>query len=63
VFAQPEQLLIPLGMLVSVFAVGVWTPLAVFFGDETAPYERLSGTVNVAIVSRPSTVVAGRTEG
>jgi hypothetical protein len=30
--------------------VGVWTPLAVFFGDEPAPYERLTRTRNVAVV-------------
>lgn len=53
VFANPEQLLIPLGMLVSVFLVGVWTPLAVFFGREAAPHERLSRTRNVAIVAGP----------
>jgi glycopeptide antibiotics resistance protein len=51
VFAHPVQLLIPFGLLVSVFLVGVWTPLAVFFGGDAAPYERLSGTVNVAIVN------------
>jgi hypothetical protein len=31
--------------------MGVWTPLAVFFGDDhRAPYEQLTGTINVAIV-------------
>ncbi len=50
VFDAPQQLLIPLGMLVSLVVMGVWTPLAVFFGDEPAPYERLSRTRNVAIV-------------
>ncbi len=50
VFGAPQQLLIPLGMLVSLVVMGVWTPLAVFFGDEPAPYERLSRTRNVAIV-------------
>lgn len=50
--AQPHQLLIPLGGLVSLFVVGVWTPLAVFLGDETAPHERLSGTRNVAVVAQ-----------
>jgi glycopeptide antibiotics resistance protein len=50
VFGAPQQLLIPLGLLVSAFVVGVWTPLAVFFGDEPAPYERLTRTRNVAIV-------------
>jgi hypothetical protein len=43
--------------VVSLFLVGVWTPLAVFFGDERAPHERLSRTVNVAIVDGPA---AGR---
>ncbi len=50
VFGAPHQLLIPAGLLLSVFVVGIWTPLAVFFGDEPAPYERLSGTTNAAIV-------------
>jgi uncharacterized RDD family membrane protein YckC len=54
VFTDPEQLLIPAGMLLSVFVVGIWTPLAVFFGDEAAPHERLSGTVNVAIAAKPA---------
>jgi hypothetical protein len=49
VFDRPYLLLIPLGLLVSLFLVGVWTPLAVFFGDEPAPYERLSRTTNIAI--------------
>jgi glycopeptide antibiotics resistance protein len=53
VFASPGQLLIPLGMLVSLFLVGIWTPLAVFFGKEAAPHERLSRTRNVAIVAGP----------
>jgi glycopeptide antibiotics resistance protein len=53
VFADPGQLLIPLGMLVSLFLVGIWTPLAVFFGKEAAPHERLSRTRNVAIVAGP----------
>lgn len=47
---EPQQLLIPLGMLLSFLVVGVWTPLAVLFGDEPAPYERLTKTHNVAIV-------------
>lgn len=51
VFGSPQQLLIPVGLLISLLVVGVWTPLAVFFGDEPAPYERLSRTHNVAIVS------------
>lgn len=50
IFGSPEQLLIPVGMLISLLVVGVWTPLAVFFGDEPAPYERLTRTQNVAIV-------------
>ncbi len=50
VFARPQQLLIPVGFLLSLFVVGIWSPLAVFFGGEPAPYERLSRTVNVAIV-------------
>ncbi len=49
-FGTPQQLLIPLGLLVSLFVVGIWTPLAVFLGDEPAPYERLSRTRNAAIV-------------
>jgi glycopeptide antibiotics resistance protein len=52
VFAHPEQLLIPLGMLVSLFLVGIVAPLAVFFGDDAAPHERLSRTSNVAIVDK-----------
>ncbi|ONI75050.1 teicoplanin resistance protein VanZ [Actinosynnema sp. ALI-1.44] len=58
VFARPEQLLIPAGAVVSVFVVVVWTPLAVFFGHESAPYERLTRTVNVAVV-RDRDKVAG----
>lgn len=50
VFVSPEQLLIPAGLLLSLFLVCVWAPLAVFFGDEAAPHERLSRTVNVVIV-------------
>ncbi len=49
-FGAPQQLLIPLGGLASLFVVGVWTPLAVFLGDEPAPYERLTRTHNVAVV-------------
>jgi glycopeptide antibiotics resistance protein len=56
VFGEPQQLLIPVGLLVSLFVVGIWTPLAVFFGDEPAPYERLSRTRNVAIVSESAPV-------
>jgi glycopeptide antibiotics resistance protein len=50
VFARPQQLLIPVGFLLALFVVGIWSPLAVFFGGEPAPYERLTRTVNVAIV-------------
>jgi glycopeptide antibiotics resistance protein len=53
VLGSPQQLLIPLGLLLSLFVVGVWTPLAVFFGEEPAPYERLSRTHNVAIATTP----------
>lgn len=60
VFANPEQLLIPLGGLLSLFLVGIWTPLAVFFGNEAAPHERLSRTTNVAIVDGPA---KGRASG
>ncbi len=53
---HPSRLLIPAGMLLSLFIVGVWTPLAVFFSDDhRAPYEQLSRTTNVAIVRRAST--------
>jgi glycopeptide antibiotics resistance protein len=60
-FANPAQLLIPLGGLVSLFLVGIWTPLAVFFGGEAAPHERLSRTVNVAVVDGPPKDGPGRT--
>lgn len=50
IFGEPQQLLIPVGLLISLLVVGVWTPLAVFFGDEPAPYERLTRTQNVAVV-------------
>jgi glycopeptide antibiotics resistance protein/uncharacterized RDD family membrane protein YckC len=50
VFGQPQQLLIPVGLVISLFLVGVWAPLAVFFGDEPGPHERLSRTTNVAIL-------------
>lgn len=50
VLASPQQLLIPVGLLLSLFLVGMWAPLAVFFGDEAGPHERLSRTVNVVIV-------------
>lgn len=53
IFGEPQQLLIPAGMLISLLLLGVWTPLAVFFGDEPAPYERLTRTQNVAIVNAP----------
>ncbi|HEX6361266.1 hypothetical protein [Actinophytocola sp.] len=55
VFGAPQQLLLPVGLLLSGFVVGIWTPLAVFFGDEAAPYERLSRTRNVAISQEPAT--------
>ncbi|MFG1646286.1 VanZ family protein [Amycolatopsis sp. NPDC049252] len=46
-----EQLLLPLALAASVFVVLVWTPLAVLLDDEhRAPYERLTRTVNAAIV-------------
>ncbi len=61
VFGSPQQLLIPLGLLVSVFVVGVWTPLAVFFGDEPAPYERLTRTKNVAVVTGNRSVTSTST--
>lgn len=49
--AHPQELLIPAGLAVSVFVVLVWTPLAVLLGDDhRAPYEKLTGTVNAAIV-------------
>ncbi|MGB3440081.1 MAG: VanZ family protein [Actinophytocola sp.] len=60
-FSAPQQLLIPICSLASLFVVGVWAPLAVFFGDEPAPYERLSRTQNVAVVpagENPETVPA-----
>lgn len=50
VFGHPAQLLIPVGLVISLFLVGVWAPLAVFFGDEPGPHERLSRTTNVAIL-------------
>jgi glycopeptide antibiotics resistance protein/uncharacterized RDD family membrane protein YckC len=51
---HPERLLIPVGLLLSFFVMGVWTPLAVFFSDDhRAPYEQLTRTINVAIV-RPT---------
>ncbi|MBP2325141.1 glycopeptide antibiotics resistance protein [Kibdelosporangium banguiense] len=59
VLGRPEQLLIPAGMLISLFVVGIWSPLAVFFGGEPAPYERLTRTTNVAVL-KPAR--DGRTE-
>jgi glycopeptide antibiotics resistance protein/uncharacterized RDD family membrane protein YckC len=56
VFGSPEQLLIPVGLLLSLFLVGVLAPVAVFFGDDAAPHERLSRTVNVAVVPEDVTV-------
>jgi len=48
---HPEQLLLPVGLLLSGFVMLVWTPLAVLFDDERrAPYERFSRTINVAIL-------------
>jgi glycopeptide antibiotics resistance protein/uncharacterized RDD family membrane protein YckC len=48
---HPEQLLLPVALAASLFVVGVWTPLAVLLDDEhRAPYERLTRTVNTAIV-------------
>lgn len=65
VIDRPQLLLIPVGLLLSLFVVGVWAPLAVFLGDEPAPHERLSRTANVAIVASPPApardeVTAGR---
>jgi hypothetical protein len=71
---HPEQLLLPVALAASVFVVGVWTPLAVLLdGEHRAPYERLTRTVNVAIVppgtpapapaaeaARPDEVLKGR---
>lgn len=52
---HPERLLILLGLVVSFFVMGVWTPLAVFFSDDhRAPYEQLTGTINVAIMRTSS---------
>lgn len=52
---HPEQLLLPLALAASAFVVLVWTPLAVLLDDEhRAPYERLTRTVNVAIVPPPA---------
>ncbi|MDT7725240.1 MAG: hypothetical protein QOI21_1816 [Actinomycetota bacterium] len=52
---HPEQLLIPAGLLLSGFVMLIWTPLAVIFDDERrAPYERLTRTINVAIIPRPA---------
>jgi glycopeptide antibiotics resistance protein len=51
---HPEQLLIPAGLLLSGFVMVIWTPLAVLFDDERrAPYERLTRTINVAIIRPP----------
>lgn len=68
---HPEQLLLPVALAASVFVVGVWTPLAVLLDDEhRAPYERLTRTVDVAIVppaaatpepaAEPDTVLKGQ---
>jgi glycopeptide antibiotics resistance protein len=48
-----RALLIPLALLISVFVVLVWSPLAVFFGGEPTPYERLSRTTNIAVPADP----------
>lgn len=55
-FGEPVQLLIPLGAVMSLLVVGIWTPLAVLFGGEPGPHERLSRTVNVAIVPKEEPV-------
>ncbi|MER6800552.1 RDD family protein, partial [Amycolatopsis mediterranei] len=48
---HPERLLLPVALAASVFVVGVWTPLAVLLDNEhRAPYERLTRTVNAAVV-------------
>jgi glycopeptide antibiotics resistance protein len=61
IFAHPQELLLPIGLVLSAFVVGVWTPLAVFFGHEPAPYERLTRTTNVAILpAAPPEVVPDR---
>jgi glycopeptide antibiotics resistance protein len=53
--AHPEQLVLPVALAASIFVVLVWTPLAVLLDDEhRAPYERLTRTVNVAIVPSPA---------
>lgn len=52
VLDRPYLLLIPFGLLISVFLIGIWTPLAVFLGGEPAPYERISRTTNAAITPR-----------
>ena len=71
---HPEQLLLPVALAAAVFVVGVWTPLAVLLDSEhRAPYERLTRTVNTAIVppgapapepaagpGRPAEVLKGR---
>lgn len=49
VLDRPYLLLIPGGLLIALFLIGVWTPLAVFLGNEPAPYERLSRTTNAAV--------------
>jgi glycopeptide antibiotics resistance protein len=57
IWQHPQQLLIPLGMLLSLFLVGVWSPLAVLLDDShRAPYERITRTVNAAIVRKPQTL-------
>jgi glycopeptide antibiotics resistance protein/uncharacterized RDD family membrane protein YckC len=55
IIGHPQQLLIPIGLLLSLLLCGVWAPLAVFIGGEPGPHERLSRTTNVAIVDAHST--------
>lgn len=50
--AHPLELLVPVGLLAAVLVVLVWSPLAVLLDEEhRAPYERLTGTLNQAIVA------------
>jgi glycopeptide antibiotics resistance protein/uncharacterized RDD family membrane protein YckC len=58
--SHPEQLLLPVALAASAFVVLVWTPLAVLLDDEhRAPYERLTRTVNLAIVPPPAETAPG----
>jgi glycopeptide antibiotics resistance protein len=54
-FGSPQLIVIPVGLLAAGFVVVVWAPLAVFLGDEAAPYERLTRTRNVAVVPTGAT--------